>query len=406
MNGTSFAAPVATGIAALLLSVNSSLYNDDIEQIIRLGVEDKGDPGFDNLYGTGRVNARAALDLIRLPNVVKQWTASGGSSVSSTNTYTMVFFSTPGLATGIYIVKRYDVRKTVSFPQSFISTPYVWGRGVATNGYSAASPNFGMGWCNVVSGSETSTGVTLQTYVYKVWNIMGQYLGYYPTSPSNVTFAYTALEENPPPSTPTNFYGTGGQGQNPTLHWDSVVEPDIDYLELKRTVTGQGGGNRVFTLSPGTTQYTDNTVIIDKFGFATIKYKLRSVDYASQYSGYTNTVTYSGEGLWKQMADFEIIPEEYALHAAFPNPFNPSTSIRFDLPERSRVSMIIYDVLGRTVRTLVQDAMEPGFNEIRWGGKDDKGNPVPTGMYIYRFSAFSEESDKQFNKSNKLVLMK
>ncbi|MFQ6611104.1 MAG: FlgD immunoglobulin-like domain containing protein [Fidelibacterota bacterium] len=219
-------------------------------------------------------------------------------------------------------------------------------------------------------------------------------------------FAYTALGENPPPSVPTNFYGTGSQGQNPTLHWDSVVEPDIDYLELKRTVTGQGGGNRVFTLSPGTTQYTDNTVEISRFGFATIKYKLRSVDYASQYSGYTNPVTYSGEGFWKQMADFEIIPDEYALHAAFPNPFNPATSIRFDLPERSRVSMIIYDVLGREIKTLIHNTIEPGFNEIKWGGKDNNGNPVPTGMYIYRFSAFSEESEKRFNKSNKLVLMK
>lgn len=162
----------------------------------------------------------------------------------------------------------------------------------------------------------------------------------------------------------------------------------------------------MFTLSPGTTQYTDNTVIISRFGFATIKYNLRSVDITSQSSGYTNTVTYTGEGLWKQMMDLDIIPDEYALHTAYPNPFNPSTSIRFDLPERSMVYMIIYDVLGREIMTLIHNTIEPGLHEIRWDGKDDNGNPVSTGMYIYQFSAFYEESQTQFKKSNKLVLMK
>jgi len=50
--------------------------------------------------------------------------------------------------------------------------------------------------------------------------------------------------------------------------------------------------------------------------------------------------------------------------------------------------MIIYNILGRTIKTLVLDALEPGFHEIRWDGKDDKGNPVSTGMYIHQFFAF------------------
>jgi len=106
------------------------------------------------------------------------------------------------------------------------------------------------------------------------------------------------------------------------------------------------------------------------------------------------------------MMDLDIIPDEYALHTAYPNPFNPSTSIRFDLPERSMVYMIIYDVLGREIMTLIHNTIEPGLHEIRWDGKDDNGNPVSTGMYIYQFSAFYEESQTQFKKSNKLVLMK
>lgn len=76
--GTSFAAPHVTGLAALLLSYNANLYNDDIEQIVRFGVDDKGPAGFDNEYGTGRVNARKALDffadaLFAHPFDGKQW---------------------------------------------------------------------------------------------------------------------------------------------------------------------------------------------------------------------------------------------------------------------------------------------------------------------------------------------
>jgi len=68
--------------------------------------------------------------------------------------------------------------------------------------------------------------------------------------------------------------------------------------------------------------------------------------------------------------------------------------------------MIIYDILGRTIKTLVLDALEPGFHEIRWDGKDDKGNPVSMGMYIYQFFAFSEESETQFTRNRKMILLK
>jgi subtilisin family serine protease len=68
--GTSMAAPVVTGIASLLKGYNTSLYNDDIEHIIQLSSDDKGDPGFDIYYGYGRVNAYKALKLISAPNIL------------------------------------------------------------------------------------------------------------------------------------------------------------------------------------------------------------------------------------------------------------------------------------------------------------------------------------------------
>ena len=207
-----------------------------------------------------------------------------------------------------------------------------------------------------------------------------------------------------PPSAPTGFSISGSAGQSPTCSWSSNTELDLNGYKLYKNEANTGWA--LFrTLDKNTTSYTDNSVIIGPGGkfSSNVCYRVSAFDITGQESPYSRSRCKPLGSVSKQIV---IIPDEYALHASFPNPFNPTTTIRFDLPEKSRVSMIIYDVLGRKITTLIHNTIEPGFNEIRWDGKDDKGNPVPTGMYIYRFSAFSEESDKQFNKSSKLVLMK
>jgi hypothetical protein len=82
------------------------------------------------------------------------------------------------------------------------------------------------------------------------------------------------------------------------------------------------------------------------------------------------------------------IPKEFALHQNYPNPFNPTTTINFDLPEAADVKLVIYDITGRKVRTLVNDmSVAAGYKKIVWNGRDDFGNGVSTGMYIYRLTA-------------------
>ena len=99
------------------------------------------------------------------------------------------------------------------------------------------------------------------------------------------------------------------------------------------------------------------------------------------------------------------IPDHFALHSAYPNPFNPSTTIHCDLPEASRVSLVIYDMLGREVRRW--DLQEPpGYRQVMWDGKYQNGQLAPTGIYIYRLTAASVESDERFMASRKMLLMK
>jgi hypothetical protein len=90
-----------------------------------------------------------------------------------------------------------------------------------------------------------------------------------------------------------------------------------------------------------------------------------------------------------------MLPMEIALHPAFPNPFNPTTTIRCDLPLASEVSLIVYDLLGREVARLVDGYMEPGHHEVQWNGQQ-----LPSGIYIARLVTPGN------SQSIKMVLLK
>jgi subtilisin-like proprotein convertase family protein len=93
------------------------------------------------------------------------------------------------------------------------------------------------------------------------------------------------------------------------------------------------------------------------------------------------------------------LPEVLALGRNFPNPFNPKTMIRFDLPKAGDVDLAIYDVTGRRVATLASGRMDAGFHEVEWRGRDDKGAALASGVYFSRL-AF----DGQILKSKMLLL--
>jgi len=198
--GTSMAAPVVSGIASLLKGYNSNLSNDDIEHIVQLSA-DKVRPdlytydanGWNINVGYGRVNAHKALQYLQSPYVLVQSSVTGGADQGASSTYGMVIYGAQawGLPDGAYYVKQHEVRTTVSFPINSWSA--VWGRGVASSGWSSENSNFSMGYCDIVPGTLTSTSAQLKTYVYEVWNTLGQSLGWKPTTPSNVTFAFSKL---------------------------------------------------------------------------------------------------------------------------------------------------------------------------------------------------------------------
>ena len=103
-----------------------------------------------------------------------------------------------------------------------------------------------------------------------------------------------------------------------------------------------------------------------------------------------------------------LLPDKYALHQNYPNPFNPITTIQYDLPEASDVRLVIYDLLGREVITLIQDRHEAGYQSVIWNGRNRLGQEVATGIYIYQLIAGdpSSGSGRAFVSTKKLVLIK
>jgi len=98
--------------------------------------------------------------------------------------------------------------------------------------------------------------------------------------------------------------------------------------------------------------------------------------------------------------DKEFVPVKYTLFQNYPNPFNPSTIISYALPKSSLVTVKIYDMLGREVKTLVNEEQNLGVNTIQWNGDNNYGARVSSGTYIYRIKA------GDFIQAKKMILLK
>jgi len=113
----------------------------------------------------------------------------------------------------------------------------------------------------------------------------------------------------------------------------------------------------------------------------------------------------SNEEIKTSSAELEV-PDTYELIGNYPNPFNPTTTIKYALPAHSNVMLKIYDLMGREIRTLVYGNDTEGYKEIIWDGKNNSGNQVASGIYLYRLIAKSLEDGKVFEKSSKMMLIK
>ncbi len=100
------------------------------------------------------------------------------------------------------------------------------------------------------------------------------------------------------------------------------------------------------------------------------------------------------------------IPSTYELNQNFPNPFNPSTNIRFALPRESAVKLVVYNILGQEVITLVDDLRPAGYYGIDWSGQNNEGRTVSSGVYFYRISVKDVAGQIPFSSLKKMILLR
>ncbi|MCA9380803.1 T9SS type A sorting domain-containing protein, partial [Candidatus Dojkabacteria bacterium] len=96
----------------------------------------------------------------------------------------------------------------------------------------------------------------------------------------------------------------------------------------------------------------------------------------------------------------QVLPVDYALFQNYPNPFNPTTLISYALPRSGSVTLKIYDMLGREVKTLVNAEQNSGVNTVQWNGDNNSGSRVSSGTYIYMIKA------GEFTQAKKMILLK
>ncbi|MGC8594052.1 MAG: alpha-amylase family glycosyl hydrolase [Candidatus Kryptoniota bacterium] len=122
--------------------------------------------------------------------------------------------------------------------------------------------------------------------------------------------------------------------------------------------------------------------------------------YTVNLTPYQSQVIIFGNSPLTEISRKSVRPLTYALQQNYPNPFNPSTTISYEIPTTEKVTLKIYDVLGRTVATLVDDVLQPGQYTAVWSGENSAGIRVATGVYFYRLQAGS------FTSVRKMLLVK
>jgi len=148
-------------------------------------------------------------------------------------------------------------------------------------------------------------------------------------------------------------------------------------------------------------------LVIDQPAISDTSFQVASLLYLTTYFWRVSATNDNGSSDWSEVWQFTTAretavghqyigsPFEYGLDQNYPNPFNPATTIRFSIPELTKVSLKVYDLLGREIVTLINREMEPGEYHLIF-----KANELPTGIYSYRLDT------GQFVKQRRMILVK
>ncbi len=170
---------------------------------------------------------------------------------------------------------------------------------------------------------------------------------------------------------------------------DCSLPPELGHFSLEY----RKDGTRVHVAAAGSEPITEDVLLIQFLTRLTGDAAPEPIEVIEFYLNESRITAIEGAQ--------SAVPKTYALEQNYPNPFNPVTRIRYQLPSDSRISLIIYNILGQEVRRLIDNSMQPaGFYSLQWDGKDEFGNSVASGVYFYRIRAGG------FSKTMKMLFLK
>jgi hypothetical protein len=227
------------------------------------------------------------------------------------------------------------------------------------------------------------------------------YLSFTPSA----AITYTA-HFKPKPDAPTSVTAGGSVNENIHVTWTNVENSSITYEIWRKTKFGSPG---YATSGAGTGWEDPLFMVTGTSSDSMLTYSVYSVYdsvYKSDPANQIAWATYQPQSIDKDAVvanEDRVVPQSFKV-GNYPNPFNPSTTISYQLAKAASVNLEVYDMMGRRVRTLVDGSKSAGYYDVVWNSKDESGSDVSSGVYLYRFTATPTNGDRPFMQSGKLML--
>lgn len=422
-SSTTGSAAIVAGVASLLKTQVSNYSYEDIRHILQNTAIDIEDPGVDNKTGHGWMDAQAAINYIQNNDFVRksvpkseinnlQIEEDGQFSYKIDQTIAFERFSGVGCASdsqllsGITYGEKKMLKGRIDFDYQFADVPDIWLRNSST-GTDVSPIPFESGSKQFYEPFEKSIRITsvdksgfefeLDFWGLKVSNSVGaticigdlpiineSHAGY-----SGVYIDYTAVGDElpppppPPPSPSVSISGPSNMFQGSTDTFTANVSggsPPYSYQWYYRHENdccwnSAGVSTQTYSHTAGSPNGEYVRVVVQD--------QYPHTEEAQQY------FTILG---WSMQAEGPSLPDEFSLTQNYPNPFNPSSTIRYELPERAEVSLAVYNMLGQRVALLIDGEIQPGQHEAVFDA-----SALSSGNYIARFNArgISGESFEQ-----------
>lgn len=219
------------------------------------------------------------------------------------------------------------------------------------------------------------------------------------------------LTDTAPPAAPVGLTAVW-RGESVVLTWQANAEADLAGYRIYYSEGSSGPPYAGIAAPPGQPSPmavgTDTTVqVLGLDSGQTWYFALSTYDILGNESSYSEEVELAPGPPVVEGGLERNLPISPRLEQNFPNPFNAGTAIRFVIPRSGWVRLVVYDILGRPVRSLVEGEVAAGAHTVSWDGKDGRGQSMASGVYLYVLQGEegSMPGDRRFRQVRRMVLV-